>query len=104
LHIATSSRMNSCHLLPSFLALEKRERERDLETGEIFWDIESIASPSLSNDGRAGPDPFINHAGTPAGPREPGVHKKTEVTTCHVPEDPASPAPVEGYVVAFVTF
>jgi hypothetical protein len=28
----------------------------------------------------------------------------TELTTCHVPEDPTSPVPIEGYVVAFVAF
>jgi hypothetical protein len=27
-----------------------------------------------------------------------------ELATCHVPEDPTSPAPTERYVVAFVVF
>jgi hypothetical protein len=33
-----------------------------------------------------------------------GFMTATELATCHVPEDPASPTPVEGYVVTFVAF
>jgi hypothetical protein len=58
--------------------LEKRERkierERDLETGEIILGLESVGSPSLSNYGGAGIEPFRNHVGTPVGPHEPGVN------------------------------
>jgi hypothetical protein len=33
-----------------------------------------------------------------------GFMTAVELTTYHLPEDPASPMPVEGYVVAFVVF
>jgi hypothetical protein len=33
-----------------------------------------------------------------------GFTTATELMTCHVLEDPASPTPVEGYVVAFAAF
>jgi hypothetical protein len=36
--------------------------------------LESVGSPSLSNYGRAGIEPFRNHVGTPAGPHEPGIN------------------------------
>jgi hypothetical protein len=39
-----------------------------------FWGLESATSPSLSNHGGAGLDPFRNHTGAPAGPHKPGVH------------------------------
>jgi hypothetical protein len=33
-----------------------------------------------------------------------GFMTAAELATCHVPEDPTSPTPVEGYVVTFVAF
>jgi hypothetical protein len=54
----------------------KREidREREIEIGGNFWGLESVASPSLSNYGGAGLDPFRGHIGTPARPHGPRVH------------------------------
>jgi hypothetical protein len=53
---------------------EKRKIVRDEETGENIWSLESVASPSLSNYGGVGLDPFGGHIGSPVGPHEPGVH------------------------------
>jgi hypothetical protein len=58
--------------IASFPASEKRERER--ETREHFWGLESVASSPLSNYGKVGLDSFRDHTGPPAGPREPRVH------------------------------
>jgi hypothetical protein len=33
-----------------------------------------------------------------------GFMTAVELATCHVHRDPISPAPVEGYMVAFMTF
>jgi hypothetical protein len=33
-----------------------------------------------------------------------GYMTTTELATCHVPEDPASPAPMGGYIVSCVAF
>jgi hypothetical protein len=33
-----------------------------------------------------------------------GFMTAVELMTCHVPEDPTSPAPAEGYMVSFVAF
>jgi hypothetical protein len=54
LHTPTSSRTISHCLLTSFLASEKRKREKEREG---FGGLESIASPSLSNHGGTRLDP-----------------------------------------------
>jgi hypothetical protein len=33
-----------------------------------------------------------------------GFMTTVELATCHVPEDPASPVPAKGYVVAYVAY
>jgi hypothetical protein len=60
---------------PSLRVKRKRERERERE-GERgdFWDLESVAAPSLSSHGGRRLDPFHDHARSSTKPHESGVH------------------------------
>jgi hypothetical protein len=72
--LTSSHTINHC-LLASLLARERKERERERE-GERgdFWDLESVAAPSLSSHGGRRLDPFHDHARSSAKPHESGVH------------------------------
>jgi hypothetical protein len=59
---------------PPLLHLKREgDRERDRNRTNL-WGSKSVASPSLSNYGRAGLDPFRGRTGAPVGPHEPGIH------------------------------
>jgi hypothetical protein len=49
-------------------------------------------------------DAFQGHAGTLADPCQPEVHDGNGARNLPRADDPVSPAPTEGYVVAFVVF
>jgi hypothetical protein len=53
--------------------VRENDREIDIEIGENICGLESVASPSLSNHGKAELDPFRNHVGAPARPHELGL-------------------------------
>jgi hypothetical protein len=78
LHTPTSSLTMRCSLLTSFPAPEKKEREnrgkRRKKRKRDSWDLESVASLSLSSHGGTRLDPFQDHTGSPAKPCEPGVY------------------------------
>jgi hypothetical protein len=75
-----SSRTNSHCLLASFPV----PKEREIEIGENFWGMDSVASPSLSN------------YGTPTGPHERGVYDSDIACNLSCARPPHIPALVEG--------
>jgi hypothetical protein len=71
LHLLTQSIVLSS---PPSLCLKRRERKKEGKKREIFWDLESAASPFLSSHGRTRLDPLQGHAWSHAKPCEPSVY------------------------------
>jgi hypothetical protein len=101
------SRIIRHSLLISFSTVEMKDREKEgkeeRKRGDS-WDLESVASPSLSSHGRTRLDPFQGHAGSPAKPSELEVFDGGRGCGLPCAEGPCIPTPIEGYVVALVAF
>jgi hypothetical protein len=98
-------------LLTFFPVPGKRKRDKKMErvrkkkrNWRKYQDLKGATLPSfLSHDG-AGLDLFLCYAEPPAKTCEAWVYGTAELEACWVPEDPALPAPAEGYVVSFMAF
>jgi hypothetical protein len=73
LRMPTSSYIVRYSLLTSFPMPEKKVRERRKRKGD-YWDLQSVASPSLSSYGETRFDPLQGNAGSPIKPCEPRVY------------------------------
>jgi hypothetical protein len=97
---ASSHTVRHSHIT-SFRAPIKKEREREKRKGERKKKERGVL-PDFRECCFSFPfQPWRNKTGLP-----PSSHRVTckasELTACCTPEDPTSPAPVEGYVVTFV--
>jgi hypothetical protein len=57
---------------------EKKVGKEERKGGGGSWNLESVASPSLSNHDETRLDSFQGHTGSPAKPHEPGVYDSDE--------------------------
>jgi hypothetical protein len=100
----TSSCMIFHPLLSSFPTAEKKKRWRNRSRNRReLLSLQGVAPPSLLSHGGVGLVHIRGDAIAPTKPLESGV-VVAELTTCHMPEDPASPVLMGGYVVAYAMF
>jgi hypothetical protein len=100
----TSSCMIFHPLLASFPTAEKKKRWRNRSRNRReLLSLQGVAPPSLLSHGGVGLVHIRGDAIAPTKPLESGV-VVAELTTCHMPEDPASPVLMGGYVVAYAMF
>jgi hypothetical protein len=94
----------SSHILPtSFPMAEKKIGNRQIDLREQDGVVEltggGVVTLSLLFHGGAGLACIGGHTRAPANLISQGYMTVEELAICRVPEDPASPPPMEGYVV-----